>query len=291
MAEHETVISEKLRRAQQVLDAKREAAVLEQGEARKLGSILNQSETSAGSEQGPPPAGSCPPPGGNPPGDEPIYNRTTSAESRPRRPSEQLDHYWRQADKVFESRTSRTQWERALRYSMAPKRHLHGVTETGGKWDEWSQAGVRLNNAAKPGAIIGLVGPRGTGKTQMAVEVIKGYLAANYIAMYVKAMDIFLSIRESYGAAANSSERRAVEYWMGGDLLVIDELQVRGETEWENRLLTHIVDKRYDAMKTTLLVANYTPDELAEAVGASIARRIEECGGVIECDWESWKSP
>jgi DNA replication protein DnaC len=73
------------------------------------------------------------------------------------------------------------------------------------------------------------------------------------------------------------------------DLLVIDEFQERGETAFENRMLNHLLDLRYGDLTDTLLIANLEPEELVESVGESITERLREAGGIIECNWPSFR--
>ena len=46
-------------------------------------------------------------------------------------------------------------------------------------------------------------------------------------------------------------------------LLIIDEVQERAESGFENRLLTHLIDARYAAMRPTIIIANLAKRELA----------------------------
>jgi DNA replication protein DnaC len=65
-------------------------------------------------------------------------------------------------------------------------------------------------------------------------------------------------------------------------MLVIDEAQERGGTPWEDRILNHIIDRRYAAMIPTIIIANAKPDALVASLGESIADRMRETGGIIE---------
>jgi hypothetical protein len=62
---------------------------------------------------------------------------------------------------------------------------------------------------------------------------------------------------------------------------VIDECQERGETDWENRLLTYIVDKRYAQLRDTVLISNQTKDQFCKSMGSSIISRMQETGGSL----------
>jgi DNA replication protein DnaC len=72
-------------------------------------------------------------------------------------------------------------------------------------------------------------------------------------------------------------------------MLVIDAFEVRGDSQFENRMMDHIIDKRYDAMLATIVISNDKPEVLSSALGQSIMDRIAQTGGMIEMDGESFR--
>jgi DNA replication protein DnaC len=149
-------------------------------------------------------------------------------------------------------------------------------------------------SAAPPGAIVALIGPRGTGKTQLAVaSAIPQFQADAWnddkFPLYVKLADVFREIRDTYRDNSIDSEIRVFARYRTPPLLVIDEAHERAETEFENRTLTQIIDARYDALRQTIIIANLTRAEMAKSMGPSIVSRLHECGLVIDCDWPSFR--
>lgn len=122
----------------------------------------------------------------------------------------------------------------------------------------------------------------------MAVELIRHGCWNLRSCLYAKTLDFFLDLRGTYQKDAES-EGTALDRFMRPDLLVLDEAGVRGETDFENRMLTHLIDHRYDGIKDTLLISNQRPDEFAKSIGPSISDRLRECGGIIECTWSSFR--
>lgn len=137
------------------------------------------------------------------------------------------------------------------------------------------------------GFIVALLGGRGVGKTQMAVAACREQAEREKSFLYCTAMDIFLDIKDSF--RKGGSERDALKTFIRPALLVIDEVQERGETPWEDRLLTHIIDKRYATERDTLLISNQTKDAFIESIGPSVASRITEAGGIAVFDWASFR--
>lgn len=168
----------------------------------------------------------------------------------------------------------------------APPRHLflRRALESGPWTDLHDRAKFRLGT----GATLAFIGNRGTGKTQMAVWLMC-HQTDNRLksARYTKALEIFCSIRATYNG--EKSELKAIEEWTRPELLVIDEAQVRGETDFENRILTHILDKRYDSLKDTIIISNLKREDFLTSLGRSITSRMTETGGIFEFAWESFR--
>lgn len=164
---------------------------------------------------------------------------------------------------------------------------------------EWSEARRKVCGRTGEGFLLALVGERGPGKTQIAEQAIRSACdrwsydldPVRPPAKYLRAMNLFLYIRASYRKGAEQSEEQVIESLRKPRLLVIDEMQERGDTAWEDRLLTNLVDTRYGDQTDTLLIANLTPAALMDSLGPSIYDRLCETGGIIECNWPSFRVP
>jgi DNA replication protein DnaC len=156
-----------------------------------------------------------------------------------------------------------------------------------------------------PGGIIALIGPRGTGKTHMACGVVNtfnclpGYAYAEPCgayglhehrwALYRRAFDIFSEIKQTFSRKDGATQRDVIDYLARANLLVIDEIQVRSESAWENDVLTNLVDQRYADGRPTVLISNLNYAPFLDCVGDSIASRMLEVGAVKEADWPSFR--
>ena len=152
------------------------------------------------------------------------------------------------------------------------------------------------------GSLFILAGKRGTGKTQMAA-CLGRLFALNLVPVrYYRAADIYTLIRATFDGEGSELD---VLKQMTGELgswanpkssdaprlLVIDELHDRGGSDWEGRVLNQIVDARYGANLDTILITNDRKEELVTKIGPSIISRADETGGIIECRWDSFRSP
>ena len=185
----------------------------------------------------------------------------------------------------WENRQREQRRRKLLSNCGASKRHVECRPASDGPWAEKADI---LKRRLGEGYLIALLGIRGTGKTQLGVELVLHACRNDKCAKYVKAIDLLLSIRACYGNNERS-EDKAIADWVYPRLLVIDELQERGHTEWEDVMLTNIIDKRYAQRDDTILIANLTEAEFVTAAGASISSRLTECGGIIVCDWPSFR--
>lgn len=184
--------------------------------------------------------------------------------------------------------------ERELRQAVirkhwgAPERHVSRTELLGPK--EWHECLTMLKGKLGTGFLLALVGNRGPGKTQLAVELMRHACEGLIASRYAHAMDIFIDIKGAYRRDANRSERQVIDDYCAKPLLVIDECQERGETDWESRLLRYIIDRRYQDKKDTLLISNGEPKAIAENLGDSIMSRCNETGGLKECKWKSFRA-
>jgi DNA replication protein DnaC len=153
----------------------------------------------------------------------------------------------------------------------------------------WSEQVNGLKEKLGTGFIVALLGVRGVGKTQIGVELIRHQIERLKSSQFTTAMDIFLAIKSTYRNDSEIDEREIVAEFCKPRLLVIDEIQERAESPWEDRILTHLLNRRYNDEKDTLLIGNDTLEKFASSMGSSIVSRLNETGGIIVCDWESFR--
>jgi DNA replication protein DnaC len=181
-----------------------------------------------------------------------------------------------------------------LRSGLDPL-HYDRFTETPDASTPWGEAQAKIT-AMPAGYIVALLGNRGTGKTQIAQNVA-GAAALNplyenekFAPRYITAPMFFRGVRDSFRKDSLVSEIEIMRKFSEYSILVIDEAHERGESDFENRTLTEIIDARYARQRSTILIANLDKKQFAAAVGASIVSRIHEVGAVIECNWKSFRT-
>jgi DNA replication protein DnaC len=144
---------------------------------------------------------------------------------------------------------------------------------------------------ALDGSMIVLAGDRGRGKTQIATWLAwqRGQ-QGKPCGLYAKAFDLFSDVKGTWGKQSADSETKVMDRYKNAAFLCLDECHERGETDWENRTMRNVLDHRYDSCLPTVLIGNWTKaEEIGDSLGASITDRITETGGVVWCEWQSYR--
>ena len=183
-----------------------------------------------------------------------------------------------------------------------PSRYKDAPPATGDNWLAHFQRGLDVVNS---GGIVVMYGAHGTGKTRMAWEIAKQCAPQNAQlhlggigwngtkkdrpAIYTTAVGLFLEIRDTFRRDSEFSEMQIIKKHSDAGLLVIDEFQERGETEFENKKITTIIDARYADERPTILITNYSRVKLASTLSPAVLDRIRENGCGLHFDWASYR--
>lgn len=171
--------------------------------------------------------------------------------------------------------------------SPTSKRHFETVDDC--QPGPWLDLYNRLVSLLNSGFLLGIHGTRGTGKTQIAICLIHLMRSRRQSNRYTTAFKLLNDIQSSFKSDV-LSQKAIIEKYTHPDILIIDEFQVRGESDWEDRMFSSIVDDRYFNRKDTLIISNHKAKEFTDSLGSSIASRMQECGGLILCDWPSFRN-
>ena len=167
----------------------------------------------------------------------------------------------------------------------------------------WTSTLAKLQAAVlQPGgSIIGLLGPRGTGKTQLATALAR-YVAEQTVLTYGDGWErrdgpvhyttlagLLAEVRGTFKDDSRETEAGIMKALLRYRLLVLDEVHEGSGSDWASGLFTTLMDRRYGLMLDTILISNETPDAFTKNIGASVADRMRETGGVILCDWPSFR--
>lgn len=159
------------------------------------------------------------------------------------------------------------------------------------------------------GAIVALIGIRGTGKTtlgaQLSIRRMFEWLDWYALdarerkgahprgpAVYRKLSDLVARFKVIYSdmGGINMEDLTAErDQLCEQPTLVIDEIHECDDMRLGSRVLTDICDRCYAKENDVLLISNQTEKDFRETTNPSILSRISEHGGIIPCTWQSWR--
>lgn len=217
-----------------------------------------------------------------------ILAKHDCSEAQERR--RQSDRIQQEAFRKAEAEADAQRRIKALESSGVYKRHMgaDNLRRDSG----WGKRLESLKATIGDGTILALIGDRGAGKTQLAVELLRHFVLSGrgLTVTYTSATDMFLAVREAFSNKHGMSERERVHFYAQRQYLVIDDLHDRAETEWEQRVFNFIIDYRYGNLLDTVLISNHSGAAFKAAVGVSVYSRLVEAGGIVVCDWPSFRA-
>jgi DNA replication protein DnaC len=105
------------------------------------------------------------------------------------------------------------------------------------------------------------VGPNGTGKTHLAVAIIKELIRTkNVPCLFCDYRELLKQIRNSYDSNVQATELDVLRPIFETEILVLDDLGAFSTTQWERDTVSYILNKRYSDERTTI-VTTYLADK------------------------------
>ena len=99
-------------------------------------------------------------------------------------------------------------------------------------------------------------GPCGTGKTHLAVSVLKGVLEKGYRGQYIGFLELLRKIKESYDPNSETSTLEVLQPILESDVLVLDDFGSHHITGWIKDTVFDIVNYRYRKEKPMIVATN-----------------------------------
>lgn len=131
-----------------------------------------------------------------------------------------------------------------------------------------------------------IIGKIGTGKTHLAVGIIKELILNRGIAcLFYDYRELLKEIQNSYNSTVQTTELDVLRPVFETDVLVLDELGAVKPTEWVWDTVSLILNTRYNDNRTTIITTNFE-DQPAAALAGSLsptraASRAETLGDRI----------
>ncbi len=131
-----------------------------------------------------------------------------------------------------------------------------------------------------------IIGKIGTGKTHLAVGILKELILTKGVSsLFYDYRELLKEIQNSYNAAVQTTELDVLRPVFESDVLVLDELGAVKPTEWVWDTVSLILNTRYNDNRTTIITTNFEDQAAAGASGslspARAATRAETLGDRI----------
>jgi DNA replication protein DnaC len=139
------------------------------------------------------------------------------------------------------------------------------------------------------GSSLIMCGGVGTGKTHLACAIShECALRHGLKSMYRTTYDLVLEIKESWGRGSERKESQVYRDFLEPDILILDEVGVQFGSDSESIILFHVINKRYNSEKSTIVISNLNIDGVKEYLGDRVVDRLRECGGQqLPFKWDS----
>lgn len=135
-----------------------------------------------------------------------------------------------------------------------------------------------LDANLEQGRCIVMCGNPGTGKTHIAIGIALRAIMQGRTAVFTTVQDLVFDVRDTYGTGTTS---KTFKNFASVDVLIIDEVGVQSGTENERQILFKVINDRYGAMKTTILLSNLSKEKIIEYIGSRAWDRLCEYTGLL----------
>jgi len=114
------------------------------------------------------------------------------------------------------------------------------------------------------------IGSTGTGKTHLAVAVIRGLMEMKGVScLFCDYRELLREIRQSYSPAVQATELDVLRPVLETEVVLIDDLGASAtQTPWERDTVAYILNKRYSDELTTIITTHLVdkPSPVAEVI-------------------------
>jgi DNA replication protein DnaC len=127
-----------------------------------------------------------------------------------------------------------------------------------------------------------IIGKIGTGKTHLAVGIIKELILSRGIpCLFYDYRELLKEIQNSYNSTVQTTELDVLRPVFEIDVLVLDELGAVKPTEWVWDTVSLILNARYNENRTTIITTNFEDQPAASAAATISAVRAASRGETL----------
>jgi len=102
-----------------------------------------------------------------------------------------------------------------------------------------------------------LVGPKGVGKTHLAVGILQSLIVKRGVhGLFCDYLDLLKEIQDSYSPQVSTTELEILRPVFDAEVLVLDDLGASKPSAWVWDTVALIVNRRYNEKRTTIITTN-----------------------------------
>ncbi len=109
------------------------------------------------------------------------------------------------------------------------------------------------------------IGDPGTGKTHLAVSVLKRLMARGFECVFFDYQNLLERLRSSYDSASGSAHREAYQFALDCEVLLLDDLGAHRVSDWVEDTITSLITYRYNNNKAVIATTNLRDPEAGDA--------------------------
>lgn len=133
-----------------------------------------------------------------------------------------------------------------------------------------------------------LKGNCGTGKTHLAVAILRETAEAGIPGMFMVVPNLLAKLRASFGQK-DGKAAELVEAAKNAPLLVLDDLGAEDPKPWVTELIYVLINHRYEHMLPTVITTNCGGKELEAVFGRRIVSRLSEMTVPVNIQAADWR--
>lgn len=118
-----------------------------------------------------------------------------------------------------------------------------------------------------------LWGSAGVGKTHAAMALIRWHITRGEAVQRYTHAELILRLRSCFDAEKN--EHETIASLTNVPVLVIDDLSAAQMTDYSSMALLHIIDRRIELCKRTIITSNLSPENIEQIFGERMGSRLK----------------
>ena len=137
------------------------------------------------------------------------------------------------------------------------------------------------------GEVFGMIGVSGCGKTHIAAGIMSAIAQKGFTTKFIAMNNMLRSVKATYRNNSEITENDVIDILSEPELLVIDDVGVKLESETDRAIIYDVINRRYENKKSLVITSNLTAAEISLSLGDRVMTRLTRSNGVFyACSWQ-----